>query len=125
MTLYREPLPEDCPPPQAVEIDGPRIVYRLVENDPPADADFSSWRALNPASPTRTASECQSRGVSVYSRPRDVRKMIERSGAAEAWVCEVALDRGAGRIQKTGGRSHYTWWPLADFDILARCQVVP
>ena len=30
MTLYREPLPEDCPPETAEEIDGRRIVFRMV-----------------------------------------------------------------------------------------------
>ena len=125
MLIYREPLPEDCPPPDAEEIAGPRVVYRLVENDPPVDDDFSSWRVKNPGEQPRNASECHARGLSVYSRSRDVRKMIELSGATEARVCQVALDQGAGRIQKTGGRSHYTWWPRADFDILARCQVMP
>ena len=124
MTLYREPLPEDCPPETAEEIDGRRIVFRLVDSDPPTDADFDSWRAKNLTERPRTASECHARGVSVYSRPRDVRKLIELNGAKEARVCQVALDRGAGRIQKIGGRSHYTWWPLADFDILSHCQVV-
>ena len=39
--------------------------------------------------------------------------------------CEVTLDRGSGRIRRTGSRSgHQTWWPLADFDILANCRVV-
>ena len=125
MLIYREPLPEDCPPPQAEEIAVPRIVYRLVGNDPPVDDDFSSWRVKNPGEQPRNASECHARGLSVYSRSRDVRRLIELSGATEARVCEVALDGGAGRIQKTSGRSHYTWWPLADFDILSRCQVMP
>ena len=125
MLIYREPLPEDCPPESAEEIVGPWIVYRLVENAPPADADFDSWRVKNPGEEPRNASECYARGVSVYSRSRDVRRLIELSGAEEARVCEVALDGGAGRIQKTSGRSHYTWWPLADFDILSRCQVMP
>lgn len=125
MNLYREILSEDCPPAAAEEIVSPRIVYRLVDNDPPADADFASWRLKNPGIPPRTVSECHARGVSVYSRSRDVRNLIRRNGAKEAWVCQVDLDRGAGRIQKTGARSHYTWWPRADFDLLAHCQVIP
>ena len=125
MNLYREILPADCPPEAAEEIVSPRIVYRLVDGDPPADADFDSWRVKNPEAQPRTASECQARGLSVYSRIRDVRRLIELSGAKEARICQVALDRGAGRIQKIGGRSHYTWWPRADFDILAHCQVMP
>ena len=125
MNLYREILPADCPPAAAEEIVRPRIVYRLVDGDPPADADFDSWRVKNPGVQPRTASECEAPGLSVFSQSQDVRKLIGRSGATKARVCQVALDRGAGRIQKTGGRSHYTWWPWADFDILARCQVMP
>ena len=47
MNLYREILPADCPPEAAEEIVSPRIVYRLVDDDPPADADFDSWRVKN------------------------------------------------------------------------------
>ena len=125
MNLYREILPADCPPADAEEITVPRIVYRLVDNDPPVAADFASWRAQNPGVQPRTASECAARGLSVFSRSRDVRNLIELSGAKEARVCQVTLERGAGRIQKIGGRSHYTWWPRADFAILPRCQVMP
>lgn len=125
MNLYREILPADCPPEAAEEIVDRRIVYRLVAKDPPVVADFASWRVKNPGAQPRNASECHARGLSVFSRSRDVRNLIELSGAKEARVCQVALERGAGRIQKTGGRSHYTWWPRADFDILARCQALP
>ena len=125
MNLYREILPADCPPEAAEEIVGPRIVYRLVDDNPPADTDFDSWRVKNPGAQLRAAAECQARGLSVYSRSRDVRRLIERSGATEARICQVLLDPGAGRIQKTGRRSHYTWWPWSDFDILPRCQVMP
>lgn len=125
MNLYREILPADCPPPAAEEIVSPRLVYRLVDNDPPADADFDSWRVKNPDEPPRNASECHARGLSVYSRSRDARNLIGRSGSQESRVCQITLDQGAGLIQKTGRRSHYTWWPWADFAILPRCQVLP
>ena len=124
MTLYREPLPEDCPPETAEEIDAPRIAYRLVRNNPPMDADFRSQKAENPGKKFEI-SECRARGVSVYSN-RSVaewwamRPHFKRQGML---VCQVDLDRGAGQIQKTGGRAHYTWWPLADYDILAVCLV--
>ena len=48
MNLYREILPADCPPEAAEEIVDRRIVFRLVEKDPPADADFDSWRVKIP-----------------------------------------------------------------------------
>ena len=63
---YREPLPADCPPADAVEIVVPRIVYRFVRNNPPSLDDFRSFRALNPDRELRNVTECQMRGVSVF-----------------------------------------------------------
>lgn len=123
MLIYREPLPEDCPPETAEEIDHPRIVYRMVDSDPPTDADFYSQRAKNPAK-TYQISECRARGLSVYAQLEDVKSLAARLGLERVYFCRVALTPGAGRIQKTGAASHHTWWPWAAFDILAHCYVV-
>ena len=56
---YREPLPEGCPPDDAEEITAPRVVYRLVRNDPPTSYDFRSQRAESPRRVFRRVSECQ------------------------------------------------------------------
>ena len=40
-------------------------------------------------------------------------------------LCQVQLDHGSGRIMQTGGDQHHsTWWPLADYLILANCALV-
>ena len=123
MNLYREILPADCPPEAAEEIVTSRIVYRMVAKDPPADADFQSQRAKNPAK-IYQVSECRARGLSVYARLADAKSLAERLGLERTYFCRVALEPGAGRIQKTGSLSHHTWWPRADFAILPHCQVV-
>lgn len=125
MTMtYREPLPDDCPPDEADEITSPRLVYRLVRNIPPTDDDFRSQRAERPDRIFRDVTECQARGVSVFAT-RNVAERLSNSGRLEGLsVCQVTLAPGAGRIQPTGRRSHHTWWPLADYDILANCQMV-
>ena len=121
---YREPLPEDCPPDDAWEITGHRAVYRLVRNNPPTDDDFRSQRAENPHRVFHRVTECQSRGLSVFADQRDAERQTEISRLKELAVCRVDLFAGAGRIQKTGGSSHYTWWPYADYDILTNCRMV-
>lgn len=123
---YREPLPVDCPPDDAEEINFLRIVYRLVRNDPPSDVDFRSKRAQSPNHRFREPdSECILRGLSVFSTPRDAEKLLEARYWRGASVCRVELGPGAGSILQTGENSdHYTWWPLADFDILANCRMV-
>ena len=121
---YREPLPDDCPPEAAEGIAEPRIVYRLVWHNPPVDDDFRSQRAEKPRARFNT-SECQARGLSVFSRRRDAEKQSTRRNLRGTMVCRVSLMPGAGRILKTGGSSHYTWWPLASYDISASCQMDP
>lgn len=120
---YREPLPEGCPPDDAEEITAPRAVYRLVRNNPPTGDDFRSQRAERPTDQF-DVSECRARGVSVFASRRDAEWRSRRGNLKGLAVCQIALISGAGRITKTGGRSHYTWWPYAAYDILANCQMV-
>ena len=122
---YREPLPDGCPPDDADEIAAPRIVYRLVRNNPPRDADFRSQRAARPTA-RFNASECRARGVSVFANQRDAEQSARRPNLRGSAIGQVVLTTGAGRIKKTGrpSSSHYTWWPYHDYDILANCQLV-
>ena len=40
-------------------------------------------------------------------------------------LCQVHLDRGAGRIMQTGEDPHHsTWWPLAEYDVLTNSSMV-
>ena len=121
---YREPLPEGCPPDDAQEITEPRVVYRLVRSDPPTDDDFRSQRAERPDQVFHDVTECRARGVSVFASLEAAEGRSTRGNLRGRAVCRVALGPGAGRIQPTGRSSHHTWWPLADYDILANCQVV-
>ena len=121
---YRETLPENCPPDEAEEITSPRLVYRLVRNNPPTDDDFQSQQAERPDRVFRDVTECQARGLSVFAS-RTVAEQLSSIGSLQGTaVCQVTLTPGAGRIQPTGRRSHHTWWPLAEYDILANSQVV-
>ena len=121
---YREPLPDDCPPDAADEITEPRIVYRLVWHDPPTDGDFRSQRAENPHQIFPGVTECQARGLSVFLNRADAERRTRIGRLQGAMIGAVTLTRGAGRIAKTGRRSHYTWWPLADYDVTKNSRVV-
>ena len=120
---FREPLPEGCPPDEAEEIVEPLTVYRLVWRDPPSDDDFRSQRAEKPENQFGV-SECQARGLSVFIDANDAMKQLKLPKFKGSMLCMVTLGTGAGYIQRTGRQSHFTWWPLADFDILAACKMV-
>ena len=122
---YRESLPDNCTPDTADEITSPRLVYRLVRNNPPTDDDFCSQRAEQPDRVFRNISECQARGLSVRT---DLESAVDLMGLRTMrgrMLCQVQLDHGSGRIMQTGEDPHHsTWWPLADYLILANCSLV-
>lgn len=79
-----------------------------------------SLRAERPEATFR-CSECHARGVSVLDCLAACERALKLPRLRGRRVCSVRLDNGAGYIQQTFQPSHHTWWPLADWDILAHC----
>ena len=110
---YREPLPDGCPPDDAVEITVPIKLYRLVKTMPPTTEDFRSYGDLRP-NDDFDGRECKARGLSVYSARASAERRSRASNFQGQQVCELTLGFGAGKLQKTGG-AHHTWWPYAGY----------
>ena len=87
------------------------------------DKDFDSQRRLHPNKKFTGLSECITRGISLFSNSDDAKRRA-RAKFRDYRLCAVRLKKGAGKIIKSGGKSHYTWWPLSDFDILGCCDVL-
>ena len=125
---YRESLPAGCPPDSAEEIVEPRIVYRFVRSNPPTVDDFRSLRSLNPGRKyPNEFTECRANGVSVYidAEAADEARRDNVGNLGGTLICRVALDKGAGRILLTNPETtHCVWWPFAEYDIIANCQVI-
>lgn len=119
---YREALPEGCPPAEAEEVVSLRNVFRLVRSNPATLDDFRSQRAERPNA-VFTVSECLARGLSVYAVRQHCEKPRKLPRFRYTLICTVSLDTGAGRLQQTFQPSHHSWWPLAEFDILAHCRI--
>ena len=122
---YREPLPEGCPPDAAEEISTAWRVFRLVRTNPPTNSDFRSQRAERPSYQFRGVTECQARGLSVFAARQDAERALKLPSLRGRRLCRVQLEAGAGHIMQTRRPSHHTWWPLAEFNILAQCAVEP
>lgn len=121
---FREELPCNCPPPNAEVIISARSMYRMIKGEMPEERDFHSHRKLNPDGKEYTDSsmECMARGVSLFDNPKQA---IEQTAATKPnyRVCHLRLKKGAGKIVKSFGPNHYTWWPLVGFDIMSSCEV--
>jgi hypothetical protein len=122
--IYRELLPDGCPPIESTEVVDECVVFRLVDSKPPTGDDFRSQRAERPnAIFPPGISECIARGISVHTERNDSEKLRRLPRFRRALLCRVRLTAGAGRIQQTFQPSHHTWWPLAALDILAECEI--
>ena len=122
--VYREELPKDCPPNDSEEITVEKQVFRVVKTFPPTAEDFLSQRALKPDAIFRDVSECLARGLSVFLDRQDGEKLLKLPLFRGRKLATVRLTPCSGRIQQTFKPSHHTWWPLADYDILAHCHEI-
>ena len=95
----------------------------VVRTSPPTDSDFRSQRAEKPSGRFPGVTECQARGLSVFALRKDAERALRLPNLRGCLLCRVQLEAGAGHIQQTGRPSHHTWWPLAEFNILARCAM--
>lgn len=123
-TVYEwaEPLPDECPPDDAVPPEG-EVYYRMVESFPPTETDFVSHRELYP-NKHFSLGECQVRSCSVFtdhSRCADLTKLPRHK---DKMVVEFQLDRSSGVVLRTGTRQgHYSWWRSRNFDPIPLCSL--
>lgn len=106
-----------------MEISPALVMYRLTKEHKPTNEDFHSLRKLRPEAKHQDLNECIARGLSVFSDPIMAKRRAKRRLDGYS-VCRVRLDRGAGKIMRTSGPNHYTWWPYDSFDILANCEPI-
>ena len=97
-------------------------MFRLVRTIPPTEDDFRSQRAEKPRQVFSGVTECQARGLSIHADRADSEQVLKLPTMRGRHVCRLALTAGSGRVQQTGQRSHHTWWPFADYDVLACCE---
>lgn len=121
LPVFREELPDNCPPSDSTEITELLTVFRIVKTKPATENDFCSFRALHPDASMPNVPECQLRGLSVHTDKQDSEKILKLPRFKKSLVCAINLNSGAGRIKQTNKPSHHTWWPFKDYDILANC----
>lgn len=100
VSLFREPLPEKCPPSDAEEISIDLVVFRLIVSQTPCEDDFKSHQAKKPHVVYRDP--CEARGVSVFETIQSAMTASKLPTLKAKIACKVTLTAGAGFIKKTG-----------------------
>ena len=101
---FRENLPNDCPPPEAVEVDEPTPFFRLIDRFPPTDSNFDSvWKIQPGRRPNLGKDECKAKGLSIYSSPAAAQEQTQHPTLKGKVPCQVTVTPGAP--------SHARAWP--------------
>ncbi|HPQ97232.1 MAG: hypothetical protein KDI44_17745 [Thiothrix sp.] len=128
--MWFETLPKDCPPEDA-DVTGNLSVplYRIIEDHgrPVQCSDFWSQHKMAPGKTFNGVTECIACSVSlldvegcerVLKMPRFKRKR------GEVMLARVHLGPDAGRIKKTSGHGHYSWWRSVSFKADISSEIV-
>ena len=109
--MWREELPEKCPPKDAIQPEGD-LYYRLVNNKPASETDFHSQRELNPTT-HYNASECIARALSVFSDISSAYNLKKLPRHRNKDIVALKLNIDSGLLKRTGrDKFHYSWWVL-------------
>lgn len=90
-----------------------RILYRVVQTDPPTLWDFTSneARRRRPRRPLDTVGRRLWRGLSHFDTLEAARAAARNTPALGHFVAEIAVpDDDSVEVERTGRAGHYTMW---------------
>lgn len=117
---WAEPLPNECPPDDAITPSG-EDYYRMVKSSPPTLDDFVSHRKLYPKKSFNT-NECRVRSTSIFTDYDACAELKKLPLHKEKVVVRFKLDENSGVIKDTGySPHHYSWWRDAKFNPIPYC----
>jgi hypothetical protein len=112
MTQWREHLPSDCPPEDAISANG--LVYRLVDKVNFDEQDFFSYRELYPERQWDGITECVAGGISIYTDIEGIHRLRRRvKSMRHKKLIAGQLEPTHGKMKHTPSEthiSHHTWW---------------
>jgi len=115
MPFKEAPLPDQCPPAEAVE-DAIAEAYRMVFANPPSEDDFKSKRALGLAIPAGH-DECGFASCSLNTEFIHAQRLAQLPKPREkgAMVAKVAIPPRWGKWIKNS-KKHIHYWMYDEFD---------
>ena len=123
---WRDHLPENCPPDDAIPTNG--VVYRFAGRKNFDERDFLSYREIYPEK--EYDSECIASGISIFTERAGIDRLLKRIPAKRRRrkrVIKGILKPEYGKMKNTPSythKSHHTWWltlettPWLEFKII-------
>lgn len=112
---FREPLPAQCPPANAVDAEI-ELAYRVVWADPPTERCFAS-QAAKGLPPSPGADPCRHRSCSLFidlAAATNIAYRLPKPRESGPLIATLSIPEGAGRHCRK--RKHVDWWIYKSFD---------
>ena len=117
---YRESLPDECPPGDALDT-CEMLVLRLVPSESPTEQDFDSYAKLG-KEPPKDMCGCRWASCSVFKAsqgehiPAAMKKLPAVRKKLLSHIAEIKLDSNAGKFKSSAtGNGHIDLWLYASF----------
>jgi hypothetical protein len=121
---YREILPPECPPGDAIVLDR-QIVIRLVPANPAVSEDFDSHAKAGRKCP-HGCSPCQWAACSVFvdpMRPEQITDLLKLPKMRQMhFFARLLVDINSGKARLTKGSGHISLWMYASFNPVLAIQ---
>lgn len=119
--MYKEKLPQSCPPSNSTEPTN-LVVYRLLKSNPVRQEDFDSHAKLGIALHVG-ADDCRWSSCSVFDDIAKVTEMLRLPKFKRCHIGRLTLSEASGRVLQ-GKKGHYDWWIYKAFDPVAASTIV-
>ena len=127
--IWRDRLPADCPPREAVEPS--QTFYRIAKGNPPSEGDFVPIYDKNRRHAERSIARraeitpCTVMGLSVFSDIGRAESQIKQTPMLGRYIMELNLDAADGHVVGfSNDPRHYIFWPNDGFDPIAASRLV-
>ena len=127
--IWRDRLPADCPPREAVEPS--QTFYRIAKTNPPSGRDFVSIYDKNRRYAERSIARraeitpCAVMGLSVFSDIGRAESQIRQTPMLGGYIIALSLNETDGHdVGFANDPFHYVFWPNDGFDPIAASRLV-
>jgi hypothetical protein len=102
-------LPSGCPPEGVSE--GPKVLFRFVDSDPPGPQSFRTTREEEKYPNEDACIRCSISTLDTLSAAEKVQEKIPYF--RKRLISKGVVPLGAGPMMKTFGPGHWSWWPVS------------
>lgn len=120
--MWKETLPENCPPTTATELE--QDVFRILQNETSTENDFTPYVKLYPDN-KRYKNLCKAYAISFYDNIENAKEAykiaLTRGKTIGNYIGQFTLTPNDGKSEYTSSNGHFsTWfynsWDFNDFD---------